>query len=357
MTNKKNTAVYVALFVLLVVLTIFVYNDDFIYSRPILKITEIETVKTEENTNSLNLTEKYYTKKITGVITNTAEKGKTKTVSYRETYSSVVTERYRVGDKIFIEHNCVDELKRDTYIAAMLGLLVFALCLLGHKRGFLIIVSVTVNIFIFLICLQLYLKGINLIFLTVLSSIVFSVLSILVSCGRNKKAFAAICSSAAAVLILSAGLLIIVGVNKYKDVNFNGLSFLTVPPETVFTAELIIGGLGAIMDVCVTMSSSVGELIEKDENISKKALKKSTKNIGRDILNTMINVLFFTFLCASLPVFVLAVRNGFSVYNYIVSNFSLEITRFLLGGISIVMSIPLSSLISIRILKGGGKDE
>ena len=37
--------------------------------------------------------------------------------------------------------------------------------------------------------------------------------------------------------------------------------------EDVFISELIVGGLGAVMDVAITISSSISELIEKDKNI------------------------------------------------------------------------------------------
>ena len=69
----------------------------------------------------------------------------------------------------------------------------------------------------------------------------------------------------------------------------------------------------------------------------------------------MSNVLFFTYLCAGLPVFVLAMRNGFLMRNYIASNFSLELARFLTGSIGIVITIPISAFVSIKILKRGAK--
>ena len=52
---------------------------------------------------------------------------------------------------------------------------------------------------------------------------------------------------------------------------------------------------------------------------------------------------------AGLPVYVLAIRNGYSVSNFIRGNFSLELTRFLVGSIAIILTIPVSSYISIKI--------
>lgn len=354
--NKKKILFLLSTILISGIILLFIYNDDFLYKNPILKITKISIINKDTDTNDLGIVEKIQKVKISGVITNTKNKGKEKSIIYEESYSKVVTEKYEVGDKVFIKNNELS-LKRDSYIATMLAVLIFGLCLLGSIRGLLIVISVLCNTFLFLIGLNLYFKGVNLTFLIIILCIIFSIFSIFISCGNNKKCYAAITSSIASVLLLSCGLLIIVGATKYNGVNFNGMSFLTVPPETIFTSELIISGLGAIMDVCVTMSSSISELIEKDKNISNKNLKNSTKAIGKDILNTMINVLFFTYLASLLPIFVLAIRNGFTVKNFITSNFSLEITRFLLGGISIVMSIPISSFISIKMLKEGDTNE
>ena len=109
------------------------------------------------------------------------------------------------------------------------------------------------------------------------------------------------------------------------------------------------------MDVAITMAAAISELVEKDKNISIKNLKKSSKQIGKDIMSTMTNVLFFTYLCGGLPIFVLAIRNGFSVYNYISTNFSLELTRFLVGSIGIVMTIPIATFTCIRMIRNSEK--
>ena len=116
-----------------------------------------------------------------------------------------------------------------------------------------------------------------------------------------------------------------------------------------------MGGLGAIMDVAITISSSISELIDKDNNIEKRNLIKSGKMIGKDIMGTMMNVLFFTYLCSGLPIFVLALRNGYTLSNYINNNFSLEITRFLTGSIGIVLTIPISIYISMKVFKKEAK--
>ncbi len=329
----------------------FVYNDDFLYKKEIIKIKSIETIYTTSSYNELGLEEQYYTKNITGYVTNGQDKGNIKSYKYEETYSSVVTDKYKVGDKIFIYKGEIDGLKRDFYITLLVVIFIDLIYVVGEVKGLLSVVSVLLNVIVFYIGLTLYTKGINLLFICIVESIIFSIISLFIAGGINKKTIASILSVITCVFILLVGMLLLIKVFGYSSINLNEFSFLTVPVEDIILPELLIGGLGAIMDVAITISASVSELIEKDKNISVKNLNKSSKEIGKDIMSTMSNVLFFTYLCGGLPIFVLAVRNGFSAITYITTNFSFELTRFLIGSIGIIMTIPISTYISIRLFR------
>lgn len=353
--SKKIT--FIILIVLSVITLIFTYNDDFLYKKEILKITDIKTTKTEISENSLGLKETYYKKDISGIITNGKNKGTKKTIHYEESYSSVYTDKYKVGDKVIISNDDIDELKRDFYIALIVIVFINLIFLVGEYKGLLSVLSVILNIIIFYIGLILYFKGINILLLCIIESFIFAVLSLYIAGGINKKTNSAILSVVISIIILLIMLLIIVKITDYQGVSFNDLSYLTVPAEDIILPELLIGSIGAIMDIAITISSSISELIDKDKNITVKSLNKSSKQIGKDVMSTMTSVLFFTYLCAGLPRFVLAIRNGYAMTNYITENFSLELTRFLVGSIGLIMTIPISTFISIKIFKRGEINE
>ena len=126
----------------------------------------------------------------------------------------------------------------------------------------------------------------------------------------------------------------------------------------IFISELLVGGLGAIMDISITMSSSMSELIEKDSEISFAALKKSGVEIGKDVMGTMTNVLFFTYVCGCIPLIVLAMRNDTRLSDIMKNYLNLEIVRSFVGSIGIVVTIPIAIIISSKMLRshrGGGK--
>ena len=353
---KKNR-VLITLIIISFLLIIFTYNNDFLYKNTIMKITTIELLNEDISSNSLGLEEKHYTKKITGVITNGEKKGKIINIEYEETFSSIVTDKYKVNDKVFIKSGNIDELKRDVYVISLICIFIIAIYLVGNYRGLLAVVSVVLNSFIFYMGLNLYFKGINLTLLCLLESILFTIISLYIASGKGKKTMSAIISVFISLLIIFIMTLIISLTTNYSGISFNEMNYLTVPVTDVLLAELVIGGLGAIMDVSITMSSSISELIEKDKNISKKSLINSGREIGKDIMSTMINVLFFTYLCSGLPLFVLSIRNGFSIYNFVSTSFSIELSRFLIGSIGIIITIPISLFVSMKIFKRGDINE
>ena len=351
--NNKDKIILGILILLSIVSVAFTCNNDSFYKKEIMKINNIEVKETEVYTNPYGFRETHTTKIISGTITNGKNKGNKEVINYDETYSNIDTEKYKKGDKVFISNHDIDGLKRDTYITIMISVFILLMYVIGKIRGLITVLNVSLNTILFYLSLELYFKGINLLLLCIIESIIFTVVSLLIASGKNKKTMSAITSTIVSTFILLIMSFIIIKLTDYKGTNFNELSFLTVPFEDVFICSIIMGGLGAIMDVAITMSSSINELIEKDKNITNKALIKSGKMIGKDIMSTMINVLFFTYLCGGLPIFVLALRNGFSVSNYINNNFNLEITRFLTGSIGIVMTIPVALFISIKIFKRG----
>ena len=77
--SSKKKLISIIIFLISIIILIFVYNDDFLYSKQIVKITKIDTISEETSQNSLGLEEKYYMRKITGIITNGKQKGKEKT--------------------------------------------------------------------------------------------------------------------------------------------------------------------------------------------------------------------------------------------------------------------------------------
>jgi uncharacterized membrane protein len=179
--------------------------------------------------------------------------------------------------------------------------------------------------------------------------IVFTVFSLLLVGGFNQKTFTAIISTITGTFLTLIIAYVVMKLTNEKGVRYEEMQFLTHPPHEIFMAEILVGCLGAVMDVCITISSSVYELSEKNPNISRKALMDSGMEIGKDIMGTMTNVLFFAYVSGAIPMLLVYLKNGFQTGYSFNMNLSLELIRALTGSIGIVLAIPLSLFTSVFI--------
>ena len=360
----KNNKIYVITFIALLIIgmgaIIFAYNDYYLYQKPIVKVTETKEEYLNTETINFGYHDEVYEQTITGKILNGNHKGESVTIINEYHKGEAYDQKYHKGDELIVSLNERDEkivnahienYKRDKYIVILVVILVLTIYLVGRIKGLMSIVSVILNITIFVLLVKMNAKGISLPILSYIGAIIFSILCLMLVSGPNKKTLAAILSSIAGVSITLLISYIVIKITKYQGVRFEQLDLLTRPYEGIFISEIILGGLGAIMDISITMASSLNELIDKDNKIKLKALIKSGREIGKDVMSTMINVLFFTYICSSLTNLAIYFRNGIRLNELLSQYISLEMTRALTGAIGIVITIPISIAISLLLYK------
>ena len=109
--------------------------------------------------------------------------------------------------------------------------------------------------------------------------------------------------------------------------------------------------MGAVMDVVVTIIITIDEITLNNPGIGLKSVIRSCRNVGDEIVGTMIAIMFFTNLASGLPFFILSMRNGIALHTIIRYNCFFEIGRFLTGSIAVVLAIPIASFIGIAYYK------
>ena len=360
--DKRKLFAYAGMLIVFIMVMIFVHNDYFLYSHTIAKVTDVKQETVRETQTELKFTETQYKQRITAVIKNGEYKNETVTLINNYSSSQVTDEKYKKGDSLFVtvttkdgvlKVSC-DGFKRDGYFVLTIMLFLYAIFFVGRKQGLLSVASVLFNIVVFVIATKLYMKGTDIFLLCCCASVLFAVVSLSLVTGRTKKTLCAVISALCGTAVTIIIAVIVLKLTKGSGVRFDQIEYLVTPNyESIFISELLIGGLGAIMDISITMSASMSELIEKDNNITFHALRKSGTEIGKDIMGTMVNVLFFTYVCGCVPLIVLALRNNAS-FNDIMQNYiSLEIVRSFVGSIGIVLTISISIFVSSHLLKRG----
>ena len=175
----------------------------------------------------------------------------------------------------------------------------------------------------------------------------------------NKKFVVALLGVTSGVLI--AGILSYIftytmRLNGFLDSDLLSCAYLLkkIKIKELIPAGVIIGSLGAVMDVAVSITSSINELHEANPNISKKSMFKSAINIGNDIIGTMINTLILAYIASSIFTLLLIYIQANEYPLIRILNFqdiAVEIMRSVCGSIGILIAVPLTAYIGTLIYK------
>lgn len=348
----KQRVALLLLVCLLIGSFLFVHFNQSFYEQDIAKIIESTTTSTTETEDLFQNKDVLSSQVVIAELKNGAYKGERIELQNDYSYSQGFDQKYEIGTEVFVRISdnpndsltgIIDGVKRDKYLVIIAWIFVLVLLAVGKRQGFFSIISLAINIGILSLALDLYTTSQNqsLLWVCGICIVLFTVTSLLLVNGINEKTFAAIIATLIGTFLSLAITFIALKITGENGLRYEELQFLTRPYKTVFMAGLFIGSLGAVMDVAITMSSSLFGLYEENPHISIKALTKSGMEIGKDIMGTMTNILFFAYVSGSIPMLLLYFKNA-SAFGYTLSlNLSLELVRALAGGIGIVITIPI----------------
>jgi len=340
----------------------FVCNDEAYYKKTIAKITKVTQTNAPPIYDENGKAEPIYKQEIQAFIMNGVHKGEEIHLQNQTSFSKAYDLSFNVNDEVFVaitkdtsnskqvSYQIID-LKRDKYVAYVTIIFVLLILFIGGFKGLRSLTSVVVNVLLFSVVIILYLKGWNLILLSIIASLLFILISISLVSGINKKTAAAVIGTMAGTLLSMIITLIVIQFTKAKGIHYEAMEFMTRPPEQIFLVEILVGTLGGIMDIAITISSSIKEMYDKNPNMEWGAIIKSGMEIGRDIMGTMANTLVFAYISGSIPMILLWMKNGFSTSEIINYNLSFEVIRALTGSIGIVISIPITLYIAALLLR------
>ena len=350
---------HIILLIVSLMCVVFAYNDYFLYKTPILKVTEVNNTLDYKTDNG----EEYYIQDIKGVIKNGKYKGRRLSATNNYSTSLVYEDKIEKGNSLLVELSDsgnsilnINSIKRDHYLVILLVIFIDLIVLVAGRKGVQTLISLLFNVAISLTAIFLYSNRhikINLLLLYLIVSMIFVIGSLYITNGKSKKTLAAIISSIVSVF-LSFGLSFLLIKLNIDKLYIWTLDYVEAINEFYYYlyVSILLCGLGAIMDIAITIASSLNELITKDPKIKTKALFKSGRVISKDVVGTMINVMLLTCYTSVIPTVVLALRNHMSFANALDFYGSLELTVVLCTCIGIVLAIPVSLYISIMILKG-----
>lgn len=227
------------------------------------------------------------------------------------------------------------------------GLLIYV----GKKKGLYSLISIALTVLLITHCLSpLVIIGLNPIIAAFIICVLSTAATMYLVGGFNAKSTSA--TAGALLSLIFAGILSGITMLTAHLTGFSGenSTFLySAHPELDFVgltiSMMVLATLGAVMDVAMSISSTINEIYVTDNTKSVKELFVSGMNVGRDIIGTMANTLILVYLGGSLPLVLLA--GNIDLMKFInLNQVVTEIASALIGSIAIVICVPFTALVA-----------
>lgn len=241
----------------------------------------------------------------------------------------------------------------------LIGIFIAVVFLIGGKKGLASIGGLLFTMLcIFLLFLPMIYKGISPIFAAIVVVVLTTVVTMILIDGVSRKSVTAILGTILGVVVAAVFALLFgkaAGISGYNVSDIEELVYLAEKTDIrigeLLFAGILIAALGAVMDVGMSIASTLNELQEKKEIMSVKELFASGMNVGRDMMGTMSNTLILAFTGGSLNTLVFIYAYDYP-YLQIINMYSIgiELMQGLSASMGVVLTVPFTSLIGAWLL-------
>lgn len=349
-------------------LTIFNNSDidQEIYKAKVVKILDrvVDEYSYDENTTEKNVWISFEAELLSGENKGDSVKA-VQSIDSSLPFNGTV--EIKEGDKILLIYTSIEgmeeiieqefqfmEFVRTDKLLILGVLFILFLLLFGHKKGVNTLLSLGFTcVAVFAVFIPAILSGKNIYVSSILICVYTIIMTYLIINGYNRKTFAA-CLGCLGGIALSGLLtvimdkiLVLTGILSEESIYLTYLpTEVSMDLKAIIFAAIIIGAMGAIMDVAMSISSSLWEVKDTAEAASFDMLLRSGMNIGRDIMGTMANTLILAYIGSSLSVILLlTVYSTSLLYLLNLEMIIVEILQALVGSFGILLTIPLTSFI------------
>ena len=308
----------------------------------------------------------------------TLETGETVTaIQQYNTESTVELPLAEVGDRVTLYPNPdpatadsapyrLDDYVRVDGVLLLTGVFLLGLILMGRGKGVRTVVSLLLTCgAVFWVFLPLVLGGFNIYLSAIVICIYVTVATLLLVGGPDRKTLVAMAGCCGGVLfsglltVVVARLLQLSGIAGQDAIFLADLSTRNpLDLEGILFAGVLIGAVGAIMDVAMSLSSALWELRCKAAEPTARMLAQSGMTIGRDMMGTMANTLVLAYIGSSLATVLLFLAYAASAEGLLNREvIASELLRSIVGSLAILITIPLTSLLAAWIYTREKKSE
>ena len=272
--------------------------------------------------------------------------------------------RCRIGTKVIVIISESDELTtvsvynydRGNQLYMIIAFFLIVLVLIGGFKGFKSAVGL---VFTFCCILFVIYRGVSPIFAAAFVVIITTVVVMYLIDGFTAKSICAIVGTIIGVVLAAVFAFIFGKICHISGYNVDDIESLIYIGEMtdikvgeLMFAGILISALGAVMDVAMSVASTINEIHDKNPKLDTKELFKSGINVGKDMMGTMSNTLILAFAGGSINTFVYIYSYNYQYYQVLdMYSIGIEIIQGISATLGVILTVPIVSAISAVALK------
>jgi len=237
----------------------------------------------------------------------------------------------------------------------LLGIFMGLLVLIGGIQGIKALVGLGfTGLGIFLVLLPALAEGRSPLLVTLPLLVAVTLLTMLVVAGFSRKALAATLGTAGGLLV--AGLMAVLvggdiaslqGLGTEEERMLLYIENVSINTRGILFAGILLGALGAIMDVAMSVASAIEEVKKANPDLTPAQLTRAGMQVGRDVMGTMANTLILAYAGGALPFLLLYVSYHSPAVYWLNTEFiTSEVLRAVAGSVGLVVSVPITAVLA-----------
>lgn len=244
---------------------------------------------------------------------------------------------------------------REIAIYVLIGVFVLVLVIIGGKQGLYSVIGLAFTV-VCILCLFLPMiyQGNSPVLAAIVVVVLTTAATMYLIGGVTKKTLAAVIGTVSGVLISAVFAMIFCKITEISGYNVSDIEDLVyVQDQTsikigeLFFAGILIAALGAVMDVAMSISSTVEELSVQNPDLTIKQLYVSGMHVGKDMMGTMSNTLILAFAGGSINTLVFIYAYDYE-YLQVINMYSvgIELIQGIAASMGVILTVPVASAVA-----------
>ncbi len=242
---------------------------------------------------------------------------------------------------------------REMQVYLIIAIFLLTLIIIGGKQGLASVIGLAFTAICILFLPMIY-KGHSPILAAVLVVILTTIVTMYLVGGASGKTAVAIAGTVLGVLISAMFALIFCKMTDISGYNVSAIeSLIYVRDQTgievgqLLFAGILIASLGAVMDVAMSISSTIEEISYQNPELGIKGLFFSGMRVGKDMMGTMSNTLILAFAGGSINTLVFIYAYNYEYLQMInMFDIGIEIIQGVASSMGVILTVPICSFLS-----------